>query len=129
MKSINEDINACIINQFTVNGVLYEIDAADRDPVDDVPHCHVINENGFECCVRLDVPEYFIHGEYTDMFPSKKVVDAFYESMKTLPDGVILPIEFKNSWEIAIWSWDFWNKAVVYSERGVPDYSKLGFSE
>ena len=128
MQSISKDINACVVNQFTADGVLYEIDVFDRDAVD-VPHCHVVDANNFECCIRLDAPGYFIHGNYTDRLPSKNAVDAFNECMKRIPD-VPLVGNFKNSWDIALWNWNRWHSSQVSRKHGVlPDYSKLGFSE
>lgn len=39
-----------------------------------IPHFHVYGKNGFETCVKIQSPEYFLHGKYKDKFNGKEIL-------------------------------------------------------
>ena len=122
-KSLSKDPSACVVNQFTVDGVLYEITVFEDDVLN-FPHCHVINENGFECSVRFDRPEYVIYKEHIGNFSKQEEVDAFNKSIRSLPDDVD-PYRFPNAWVAAIFYWNLNHSNRIGVYRGIPDYTQL----
>lgn len=96
-----------------------------------IPHVHVIDKGTrggeFNTCIRLDKPDYFIHGNHSDIFNSKER-RRFNEFMHEPSRN----IHYRNNYEAAVNLWND-NNSDSYiqlreDENGdviVPDYTLL----
>ena len=90
------------------------------DEVDNVPHFHLYpigGSNHDEICIKLDKPEYFIHGIYTNMLDSKERRDLRRELKTEDQDGVTL-------WNLMRLNWNGMHPE-GYVKNEMPDYSEL----
>ena len=82
------------------------------------PHMHLFNDSGFESCLMLYEPKYFVHGSKNGTFNSKqlKVINNFLRSKCT-----DLPI---SNWQLACVMWDRSNNdhKFKYTNKQ-PDYT------
>ena len=91
-----------------------------------IPHVHIVSPE-FDCCVRLDKPEYFKHGHHTDTLNSRQR-KAFYEFMcSTQEEGDTL-----TNYEFAVRNWNTNNSEtkikIPRDDTGriiIPDYRLL----
>ena len=123
MKIIDENI----LNEMARIGFIqkdkYEIWIRTNDP-GNKPHMHIWDSGTrgqeFHCCVRLDVPEYFIHEGKEDILNSNqrkeliKFLKAPYRRF-----GI-------TNWERVLIEWNDNNSNLVIDENSeMPDYKKL----
>ena len=96
-----------------------------------IPHVHVHDTNTigkqFDCCVKLEYPEYFDHGCHTDKLNSKQR-HRLNDFMNADPKDV----NFSTNYEIAVFMWNRSNPQheveLEYYDDGrviVPDYTTL----
>lgn len=90
----------------------------------ELPHLHVVGKQKLlDCCVRLDIAEYFIHGNHCDMF-NKQQRDAFVKFIRSSPTSVRVKAETR--WDLAVF---FWNentsRTSIPDDVVMPDYSQL----
>lgn len=97
---------ACQIDVFTNEG-------------DYLPHFHITNKKGLDCCVRIDTAEFFAHGNHKDTLNSK--------SMKVLDQKLREKCEKSESGQT---NWEYIRDLYFGNERKVekpekqPDYTK-----
>ena len=89
------------------------------------PHFHFYNsEKEIEGCIRLDVPEYFIHDGKKDMLDSRekkdliKWLNSYHKEYKAL--GVDLTI-----YKYMCILWNDNNPDHIYNDLQMPDYKLL----
>lgn len=96
-----------------------------------IPHVHVRDSNSqgqeFETCVRLDRPEYFLHGRYANKMNHRQK-KAFADFMRAKPTKA----HYDTNYEFAVEMWNVNNSDVDvmkrYDQNGnvhIPDYEKL----
>ena len=87
------------------------------------PHFHVTSEqNGFYSAIRLDIPEYFVHGKYrgTLSFDEVRALNDFLSERYTSKY-----IKGTN-WDFLADSWDIGSKKRYRCKaKTMPDYMKL----
>lgn len=85
------------------------------------PHFHIFSLfHKFQCAVRLDIPDYFIHNPYTDTLTNEqsKILDAFLRRSNKHQD--------MTRWEEAKALYDAqFGKTHPLSTNTQPDYSEL----
>ena len=91
-----------------------------------IPHVHIVSPT-FDCCVRLDKPEYFKHGHHTETLNSRQR-KAFYEFMCSSAEDD----ELMTNYQFAVMSWNSNNSdtkiKIPRDENGkviIPDYRLL----
>lgn len=97
-------------------------------PEGNIPHVHVWDDSTkgkhFYSCVKLDAPEYFLHGNKNDMFSSKELM-AFIKFMKDTKGN---PGNY-NNWQMSCYEWNKNNPTKKQIENldasKMPDYTKL----
>ena len=98
-----------------------------------VPHFHYVDETsrgkdkkkGFHTCIRIDVPEYFKHGNKQDILNSNQLK----ELIEFLKQPFKRPQFNGTNWEFIRMSWNDNNsKQNVDEELKMPDYSKLNIN-
>ena len=79
-----------------------------------IPHLHLRKLNEADCCVRLDISEFFVHGNHKRILNSKEI-KIFKESME------------KDNFSLFNAAMNLWNeKNPDYKITNLcPDYSKL----
>ena len=106
-------------------GVIYDLQGDLHRPKRDGKHWVISHYgkafDGFDTCIRLDVPEYFTHGSHQDILnhAQKK---AFIKFMESKPERSRY-LNFKNNWEVAAAEWNLGNTNEV--ENDMPDYNEL----
>lgn len=101
------------------------------DDAGKIPHVHVRDSNSqgmnFETCVRLDKPEYFLHGHYTDKMNHKQR-KVFADFMRAKP----IKAHFNTNYEFAVEMWNTNNSSTDVTEQYdangniiIPDYENL----
>lgn len=65
-----------------------------------IPHVHIVNLE-FDCCVRLDKPDYFKHGHHTDTLNARQRKE-FYEFMCSYVEDE----ELMTNYQFAVMSWN-----------------------
>ena len=96
-----------------------------------IPHVHIIDTSTrgkeFDCCVKLETNEYFVHGKHLDTFNSKqcKLFDNFMKQPCRSP-------KYRNNYEFAVEMWNANNSnsyvQIIEDELGniiQPDYSTI----
>jgi len=96
------------------------------DDPGNIPHFHIrdISTKGqkFNCCVRIDEPEYFKHTGKEDVLNSKQKKNLIQFLNSTSKLGTI---EIKN-WDKVIMYWNDNNsKIILPDDLPMPDYSLL----
>lgn len=96
------------------------------DDSEHIPHVHVRDRatkgKEFHTCVKLDAPEYFIHGTKRDVFNSKQL-EEFVAFMNAKPR---FSLE-KTNWNHAVNEWNNNNdNSNVITDDGclIPDYTR-----
>ena len=91
-----------------------------------IPHVHIVSPE-FDCCVRLDKPEYFKHGHHDDTLNSRQR-KAFYEFMCSYVEDD----ELMTNYQFSVMSWNKNNSdtkiKIPRDENGnviIPDYRLL----
>lgn len=129
-RMIKQDIYGMSrVGQISGNGVTFEIYVNTND-AGKVPHFHMRDMNEwdkFHTCIRIDAPEYFLHGTKQDTLSSKekKLLADFMEAptRKALYDEHGNRI---NNWQYVCMLWDDNNSDVVIDpEIKQPDYRLL----
>ena len=95
------------------------------------PHVHIVDKAtrgyDFDCCVRLDMNQYFKHGRHRDEFNSNgcKAFDKFMRSQ-------CRDERFQNYYEFAVSMWNANNSHIYIDIKKdgdgkviVPDYTKI----
>ena len=82
-----------------------------------IPHFHFKSRDGLDGCIRLDKPEYFIHGHHTSILNTKQI-RSIVKFLKS---------PYKNrgisNWEHLIDSWNDNNSKFEFPEDYLmPDY-------
>lgn len=92
------------------------------------PHAHINLGNQYISCIRLDEPEYFLHGPYRKELDSKtkRRLIKFLKSEYNGDEHDGLPDEPITNWEYLAYKWNS-SEPVKYVDidKGIPDYSKL----
>ena len=90
-----------------------------------IPHAHINKGREPYTCIRLDIPEYFLHGQYRKTFSEqgngklKKVLDTFMRERCSKDDGM-------TNWEYLCNEWNKGNPIqMVDVAKGQPDYKLL----
>lgn len=117
------------IGEIPMRGCTFEI-YVNTDYSGKIPHFHVRNKNDwnlFHTCVRIDCPEYFLHGNKQDKFNTKekKVLNEFMSEPCKKPlfdeNGIRL-----NNWKYLCTLWDINNSDVEIDPKTIqPDYTLL----
>ena len=86
-----------------------------------LPHFHLISESdGFYSAIRLDVPEYFLHGKYSDTLNSseKKALQKFLSKDAEYEDT--------SNWRFLRMAWNSTsNMKYLCKVETIPDYRDL----
>lgn len=139
-NEIHNDENMCTICEIEFDDVFEESTVYNKLPVKKhgkckiaifeneglLPHFHIFNkDNTFSCCIRLDKPEYFVHGEHKGTLNNndiKKLIKVLNQSM---------PRYDLTRFEFMCMTWDSTNKKKIgnlLNRNGhyvMPDYTKL----
>lgn len=92
---------------------------------ENIPHLHLDCGDSFSCCIRLEVPEYFIHGGHQDILNSKQR-KQFDRYMRSTPDKPGARKRFETNWHLAVFLWNQLPNALpVDEDQPIPDYRKL----
>lgn len=90
----------------------------------DIPHFHIVDvQNGNETCIRIDVPEYFLHGDKTFTLNSKqkKKLIEFLNTVSEYEEDC-----GKTYYELI---WEEWNRNNrehrIPKPEVIPDYERL----
>jgi len=84
------------------------------------PHLHLENKQGFHCAIRINVPEYFIHGPYTDKLSNnqKKIFNEFMQGKAKGNDVT--------RWEVCVMMYNLiYGDTHPFKIKTQPDYTKL----
>lgn len=91
------------------------------------PHFHVSNTQSgkkrIDCCIRLDRPEYFLHGKHIYPIKDKEQLDVVIKELKEKVKSKIIN-QTVTKWKELVLFWNFGNRSRCYTKR-MPDYSKL----
>lgn len=86
-----------------------------------IPHFHVFNteeKNGFTTCVKIQEPDYFLHGKYKDKFNGKEI-DALIRFLRSTHNG-------KSMWDFLKATWSSMHPDNrIPDDLQMPDYTKL----
>lgn len=117
------------IGEVSMHGTSFEI-YVNTDDAGKIPHFHVRCKDDwsvFHTCVKIEVPEYFLHGSKQDTFNSKE--------RKALQDFMTQPTKKKlfdedgnrmNNWQYTCMLWDSNNSDVeIDPEVMQPGYTLL----
>lgn len=97
------------------------------DDSGNIPHFHCVDNNTggqkFNTCIRIDKPEYFLHGYKIDTITNgreRKALDTFLRQPFSKP-------KFNGTnWEYIVMIWNMNNSSVEVDETmEQPDYTKL----
>lgn len=89
-----------------------------------IPHFHIFNNSNpkkttFDACLKIETPEYFKHGQHTDILNSKQVKQI----MKLLKSEKEPGLTW---WKYLISTWNANNsKAEIPTDLPMPDYTTL----
>ena len=87
-----------------------------------VPHLHILDiqtkGNEFNCCVRLDEPEYFRHGKKKDKLNSRLKKEFILFMMETNKEFEI------SNYDVIVKLWNT-NNPSFRIDPNMPDYNKL----
>ena len=117
------------IGTVNMRGATYEIFVCTNDP-GKIPHFHVRDMDDwsrFHTCVRIDVPEYFHHGNKQDTFNSRER-KQLQDFMNQCPKKKMYDENGNqlNNWQVICFMWDINNSDVEIKENtSQPDYTKL----
>lgn len=106
----NEERNICGIYNFNI--VIGENEGHN------IPHFHIFDAQSNMCiAIKLDKPEYFIHGKYTYTLNSKekKLLVNWLNSSKITK--AIKNFEPKNNWENLVFAWNVVNNDNINPEQ------------
>ena len=85
------------------------------------PHLHLYNDH-FKCAIRLDVNQYFLHGQYTDKLndAQAKIFDKFMREK----------IKRRNTtkWDYAVDTFNLHYDDHSITVKEQPDYTKLNYT-
>ena len=85
---------------------------------------HIENNNkSFSCCIRLDVPEYFIHGKHKDKLSNNDIKNLIKDLNNQVDDDFDM-----TEYEFACLTWNKGmndNKYKIKKPFKMPDYTKL----
>ena len=107
-------------------------------------HVHLIRKTGksLKCCIKLDAPEYFSHGQYTDHL-SKDQIKCLIDFFKSKPDQPRFSFnhteyKLRTNWDYMVIQWNVENQLtpnvwipISIDKSGyiitpeMPDYTKL----
>lgn len=94
-----------------------------------IPHFHIENsDKSFQCCVRLDKPEYFIHGSKTDTLSNTEIMKL----IKILQSNVKSKKFKMTVYEYACLMWNQGTSNIknqISEDMDIPDYTKLNKGE
>lgn len=93
-----------------------------------IPHFHILNHPNpkkatFKCCLKIETPEYFMHGDYKNILNSKQVKQLI-EFLKSE--------RFPNitRWQYMVAAWNDNNsKHSIPDNMPMPDYSTLNLKQ
>ena len=128
MERINEMARIGWIPSNQTKGIEVYVHTDDND---NVPHFHVRkygshNDFEWEVCVRYDSAQYFSHGRYGGIMPTKitKMLD------KMLREKDPKSRHDETYWEEAIDEWNRNNSDIEIDKKlEQPDYSKLNYND
>ena len=157
-KEVNEILNdelGCPSYEMATVGYFYEKkgNKPQSDPIkvsvtDDAGkpqvHVHLIRKTGksLKCCIKLDAPEYFSHGQYTDHL-SKDQIKCLIDFFKSKPDQPRFSFnhteyKLRTNWDYTVIQWNVENQLtpnvwipISIDKSGyiitpeMPDYTKL----
>lgn len=106
---------------FTSDG--YEVYINTDDP-GNIPHFHYRKKGSWEghTCIRLDKPEYFLHGNKQAILNNKQKKELIY----FLSAKPLKAKKFGTNWEFLLSMWNVNNSDIEISEDvQMPDYNKL----
>ena len=91
-----------------------------------LPHCHIFNnDKSFETCVRLDIAEYFSHGnKYKDTFNSRQCreLNRWFKKKNKANESFTNWEICKLFWNVSATNYNNKNKISINKQ---PDYTKL----
>ena len=101
----------------------YEVYVNTDDP-GKIPHFHYRKKNDwnkFHTCIKIEKPEYFIHGN-KDGILNNKQKKALINFLKSKPNNK----RYNTNWEVLVDLWNFNNSDVeVDEDLEMPDYKNL----
>lgn len=106
------------VDRIELGGKLYIVDVF-ADEGEDVPHFHLHPKGGRkkdDIVIRIDVPEYFLHGSYSRSLNSKEKKELI-AALNSEYDGESL-------WEAIRRGWNRLHRDKRV-DLGIPDYSEL----
>ena len=100
------------------------------DDPGNVPHVHIVDKeipHRFDCCVKLETPEYFDHGHHQDHLNTSE-----RHKLNEFMNSKCKDSRYENNYDLAVSMWNLNNSdKTVQLERYddgriiVPDYSTL----
>ena len=106
------------VDRIIIGGQLYIVDFF-ADEGDYKPHFHLHPKGGSkkdEVLIRIDVPEYFLHSNYSKIFNSKEHKELINE-LRTEFRGMSLYVQIRELWNRL-------HRDSIY-DGPMPDYNKL----
>ena len=106
------------VDRITIGGQLYIVDVF-ADDGDYKPHFHLHPKDGSkreDVVIRIDVPEYFLHENYSKTFNSKERRELIRE-LETGFRGMSLYVQIRELWNRL-------HRNSIY-DGPMPDYTKL----